>query len=503
MQIWSFDPSANSLSSGNEIARLTRKATSVLTVLVARQGEVVSRDEILRTVWRDIHVTPDLVREYISDLRQALGDSAANPIYIETIRGKGFRLLGGVDLVRRKAIEPGVTQRARVAVLRPECLEGGERWQRFADGMADELVTDLARFSDIAVIARAASFDADKSIPIAEIAGALGCDYVVESSLSAWTDRLRANFRLVDGRSGLYVWADQYDRAISSLPELSGGIALAVANELGGTGGAILRAEQRYAGRRPPSALDAYENYVVASRLEECFDNKSMRRGLAHIDAAIGLDPDFARNHLVRAFFCDKGESISNERSQDEWLNEMVSSTECALRLDDRDPMILSYCARAFASTGRLAEANNVAIRAADLSENESHAALTCASALTLIVGEYELAQKLIDVADNLCPKKLDFQIFAKGRNLLFSGNAEEAESLTSSGPDFESTYVIRCLSQSLQGKREEARRTYNALISKYPSFSFASYPKTMGMVSETTLGVFYEAVERLKLQGV
>ncbi|WP_299851864.1 winged helix-turn-helix domain-containing protein [uncultured Roseovarius sp.] len=501
MQFWTFTPNENRLESRDEIAHLTGRASAVLKLLASRPNEVVSQDEILKFVWKNIHVTPDLVREYVFDLRQALGDSAVNPTYIETVRGKGYRLIQGVEFARQKATEPGPTQRARIAVLRPDCMIGGERWQRFADGMADELITDLARFSDIAVIARTSSFAADKSKQITEIAEALRCDYVLESSLSVGRGQLKAQFQLIDGRSGIHVWADCIERPIGSMPELSGEIALSVANLIGGISGAVMRAERRYAVRKPASELDAYENYVLACHFEDFYDQKSMRRGLMHAEQAIELDPEFARGHLLHALFCDKGESISDETSREEWLSKMADSAEAGRRIDSRDSLILSQCARAFASTGRSEEARNVAVRSADMAENDSHAAINAASALTLVAGEYELADQMIKTAYKLCPTPPEFYAFAHGRNLLFSGRASEAEVVASAGPDFESTYVIRCLAQSLQGKVPEAEATWQKLLKKYPYFSFENYPQSMGMVSKSTTDIFDEAVERLNIK--
>ncbi len=498
MQRWIFNPLENKLEAADEVTHLTGKASSILSYLLQNKHRVVSRDEILNAVWKEIHVTPDLVREYIFDLRQALGDDAANPTYIETIRGKGFRLLDGVDVQRPARTNVVGIRRARVAVLRPDCLEGGPRWQRFADGMADELITDLARFGDIAVLARSSSFAVDRSKSILEVRDQLDCDYLVESSLSAWPEQLRAQFHLVDGRDGTQAWADTLERPIETLPTLSGEIALHVANQLGGIAGAIIRAETRYAARRPLSELTAYEHYVMACHLEESFEQEAMRKALVHAEKVIEFDPGFARGHLVRAFLCDRGEAISDMRSSDEWLLETARSAEDAVKLDARDPMILAECARAFASVGRPEAARNAALRAADFAVNESVAAIGTAGTLTLVNGEYGLAEQLIETAYTLCPDPPAYYAFAHGRNLLFSGRVEEAEAVAATGPDYESTHVIKCLSQSLQGKTDAARASYEVLMRKNPQFSFASYPKKMGMIAEPTLETFHEAVARL-----
>ena len=497
MRNWSFFPRENRLESGDEVAHLTGKAAAVLDLLARRPGQVVTREEILAQVWKGVHVTPDLVREYIFDLRRALGDDAAAPVHIETIRGKGFRLIGGVDLVRSRLGETVHDQRARVAVLRPVCFEGGPRWQRFADGMAEELMIDLARFSDIAVIARTASFGVHGE-EIAEIGDRLGCDYLVESALSAWPDRLRVQCRLVEVRSGTHLWAERYERPVADLPELSSEIALLVANELGGLAGEILRAERRYAKRRPARELTAYENYVIACELELEFDAESSIRGLEHIDRAIELDPDFARSHLIRNFFCDHGMSFAPERGQDHWFDEQRRSADAGYRLDPRDPMIIASQAKMLAASGDLREACDLTMRSADFAANQADPAAIAASGATLIAGEFETADRLLRTAFELNPVPPAFYHYMHARNLLFWGRYEEAEAATLKGPDYISTHVARCLAQSLQGKVAAARATLARIRAAQPGFEFAAYPRSLGMANERVLAVFREGVARL-----
>lgn len=497
MRTWKFDPSANQLRREDEIATLSGKAADVLHMLVRHRGSVLSREDILDGVWKNVTVTPDLVREYVFDLRQALGDDAANPRYIETIRGKGFRLLGGVDLALDRV--PGTAlRRARIAVLRPDCFDGGPTWQRFADGMADELITDLARFNDIAVIARTSAFAVDKKKPIEAIAGALACDFLLDSGLSVWEKKLRVRFQLVDGRSGEHVWSESIDRGTENLPKVSGEIALGVANKLGGIAGAIIRAERRYAGRRPASELSAWHNYVIACDMEMRYDDESIRKGLEHIDMAIELDPEFARSHILRGFLCEQNETLVAEREKEVWLERAHEAGQEAVALDRRDPLALAFAARTNAVAGRIEEARLSMHRAADLSENESHAALLAASGLTLVLGDFNAADRLIQAARSLDPDPPSYFAFVEGRNLLFSGQYEEAENASFSGPEFESTFVIRCLAQALIGKTQEARRTHNELVARYPGFRLSGYPKSMGIVADNVLATFEEAVTRL-----
>jgi pimeloyl-ACP methyl ester carboxylesterase/DNA-binding winged helix-turn-helix (wHTH) protein len=101
MKQWELNQEDGSLSSGRDHTKLSPKACEVLACLINRTGRVLSRDEILREVWQNLHVSPDLVREYVFEIRKALGDSASKPIYIETVGRRGFRLIGPVSILRR------------------------------------------------------------------------------------------------------------------------------------------------------------------------------------------------------------------------------------------------------------------------------------------------------------------------------------------------------------------------------------------------------------------
>lgn len=98
MKRWALDLEDGSLSSGSDVATLTPKAADVLLCLIKHAGTVTSRNQILREVWGDIHVSPDLVRDYIHEIRNALGDEARQPNYIETVGRRGFRLIGPVSV---------------------------------------------------------------------------------------------------------------------------------------------------------------------------------------------------------------------------------------------------------------------------------------------------------------------------------------------------------------------------------------------------------------------
>ncbi len=98
MRRWILNLKDGKLSSGQDQSTLSPKATEVLEYMISRAGMVLSREEILQAVWHGLFVNPDLVREYIFEIRKSLGDDAKNPSYIETVGRRGFRLIGPVSV---------------------------------------------------------------------------------------------------------------------------------------------------------------------------------------------------------------------------------------------------------------------------------------------------------------------------------------------------------------------------------------------------------------------
>jgi pimeloyl-ACP methyl ester carboxylesterase len=99
MKHWALNPDDGSLSSDEDMVSLSPRAVEVLKCLLLRPGRIVSREDILEEAWAGLSVTPDLVREYVFEIRKALGDDARKPTYVETVGRRGFRLIGPVSLL--------------------------------------------------------------------------------------------------------------------------------------------------------------------------------------------------------------------------------------------------------------------------------------------------------------------------------------------------------------------------------------------------------------------
>ncbi|MCT2579685.1 MULTISPECIES: adenylate/guanylate cyclase domain-containing protein [unclassified Mesorhizobium] len=182
--------------------------------------------------------------------------------------------------------------RPSIAVLPFGDLSDDPAQDYFAEGLTDDLITNLSKISGLLVIARNSSFSfKDRSLDITEIAEQLNVHYVVEGSVRREGDAVRINVQLIDGKTGSNIWAERYDRDYSKLfalqDEVIGRIVEALSVRL--TAG-----EKTQIARLPTQNLEAYDFYIRAEQKVYAIDYKSLGEALSLYQNAIKLDPAFA-----------------------------------------------------------------------------------------------------------------------------------------------------------------------------------------------------------------
>ena len=105
-ETYSLDLTDERLWRGNEPVQVGSMAFQLLALLVARPDQLITKEEILNQVWGDVCVTEGLVKEYVHDLRRSLNDNPRRPKYIETVHGRGYRFLGGIEAIDRSVACP-------------------------------------------------------------------------------------------------------------------------------------------------------------------------------------------------------------------------------------------------------------------------------------------------------------------------------------------------------------------------------------------------------------
>jgi TolB-like protein/Tfp pilus assembly protein PilF len=284
--LFEADLHARELRKDGVKVKLQEQPLQVLGVLLEQAGQVVTRDELQRKIWAtDTFVDFERgLNKAISRLRDALGDSADSPRFIETLPRRGYRFIARV--VRR--IDS-------VAVLPFENLSGDSNQEHWADGMTDELITRIAGISGLRVISRTSIMRfKDRQIALPEIARQLSVDAVIEGSVALTDRKMRIRVKLIDGFSDRHLWADTYERELGDVLTLQGQIAQAIAGQVRAQ---LAPEEQAILARVRPARPSAYEAYLKGRFFWNKRTEADLNRGLEYFNHAVALDPAYALAH--------------------------------------------------------------------------------------------------------------------------------------------------------------------------------------------------------------
>lgn len=295
---------------GDQPVPIRNTAFQLLRYLASNPNRLLTKDDILDAVWGKLCVTEGLVKEYIHDLRQALGDDPKQPRYIETVHGRGYRYLGGIEVSNGSVAVGMQSEHAgplpSLAVLPLTNLSSDPEQEYFSDGITEDIITELSRFSGLLVIARNSSF-AYKSRPvdIKQVARELGVGYVMEGSVQRYGDRLRITAQLIEAGSGGHIWGEKYDRNLGDIFDLQDEITRHV---VGSIAPQVELAELERGRELSETNLSAYEIALKAQALTydavRVADPKMLDQAMSLADyrRALELNPNLALNLFTMAW---------------------------------------------------------------------------------------------------------------------------------------------------------------------------------------------------------
>jgi TolB-like protein/Flp pilus assembly protein TadD len=354
-------------------------------------------------------------------------------------------------------------------------MSGGAPATYFADGVAEDLTTDLAKLGDLDVIARNSVLPyRGQSIVARDVAQALGVRYIVEGSVKRAGDRVRINIELVDASAEKAVWADSFDGPVSGIFKVEDEISRKIVTALGFKP-SVSEADRM--ARLPTSNLEAYDFYLRGEQATRGGTPQGLREALTLYERAEGLDPGFAE-----AFAADALASVYAWRqTYDEVLLAPVArkrAYEKASRALELNPdLFLPYAILATIQVvgKRFEDASASAQRAVDLGPGEPTAHIAQAYVLAL-AGDHERAVASVETALRIEPALRAVEGADAGLVLLLAGETDRAiELLKRAGDEADKAGEVRFLlaaAYAMVGRLEEARSSAKEGLRLFPDFN-------------------------------
>jgi TolB-like protein/Tfp pilus assembly protein PilF len=225
--VYELDRQAGELRKDGARIRLQEQPLQILRLLLEQRGKIITREELRQTIWpSDTFVDFDHgINNAITRLREALGDTADTPRYVETLPRRGYRFIGTIELETPKF--------RSLAVLPLENLSRDPEQEYFAEGLTEALITTLAKIGELRVVSRTSSM-LYKGVrrPLREIARELEVDTIVEGTVLRAGTRVRITAQLIDPQQEAHLWAESYERDLSDVLALQAEVAHAIAREV-------------------------------------------------------------------------------------------------------------------------------------------------------------------------------------------------------------------------------------------------------------------------------
>ena len=296
-----FDTDLRELRRGAEVIAVAPQVFDLLDYLIRNRECVVSKDDLIRAVWKGRIVSDAALTTRLNAVRSAIGDTGDKQHLIKTLPRKGFRFVARVREDQKPTVEPvgstvqgGDTRptqtsapRLSIVVLPFANIGGDPEQEYFVDGVTESLTTDLSRMIGSFVIGRNTAFTyRGRHVDLKRIGQELGVRYILEGSVQRSGNRMRVNVQLIDSETGIHLWAERFDKPVADLFDMQDEVVARLANQLGTE---LVTAEARRAERAPlPNSMDLYFQGMACANRGLAPENLSQARGL--FERALSLD---------------------------------------------------------------------------------------------------------------------------------------------------------------------------------------------------------------------
>jgi TolB-like protein len=399
------DPTVDEICQAGHTIKLEPKAMQLLICLAERAGEVVSVEELLDLVWKDVVVSPDSVYAAVAALRRTLGDDPKKPKYIANVVRRGYRLVAPVSPWAEPPTPAAangpmpVPGRPSIVVMPFANLSDDPAQDYFSDGITEDIITELSRWRLLAVRSRSASFRyRGVAVDVKQVARELEVRFVVEGSVRRMGERIRISVQLVDAETGSDIWVEKFDRQSDEIFAVLDRVVQTLVSTLVGR---VQVSVNERARRKPPASLAAYECVLKCNALS-WDDPAGAAEATRLVEKAIELDPGYAIAYALLAAL-SYSRWADGSRSSAAALDKAYVLAMRSVELDDNESTCLALLADICMQRRSFDLAVRHARRAVEINPNNQWNAADLGSIL-LYVGEPEEALSCFSKAREIDP---------------------------------------------------------------------------------------------------
>lgn len=486
---YTLDIAQGSLLAADHEVELRHKAFEVLRFLVENADRIVTKDELIQAVWPNVVVTDDVLTHCISEVRNAIGDNRQS--IIRTMPRRGYRFAAAVAEVAANgtpasklpppsSLQAGgrshgdekvalsLPELPSIAVLPFQNMSGDIEQEYFADGVVEEIITALSRFSGLFVIARNSSFTyKGRSVDIKQVGRELGVRYVLEGSVRPGGDRVRITGQLIDTATGAHLWADRFEGDAKALFELQDQVTTSV---VGAIAPKLEQAEIERAKRKPTESLDAYDYYLKGMEKYCQNTNESISQAMRLFARAMELDNEFAGAYAFSAACYTQRQASGWTTDRETEVAETARLARKAVALGKSDAVVLARAGHALAYVVHEFDAGRLFIDRALLLNPNFARAWSASGWLRVWIGDPDtsirhFAQfKRLSPLDPIMPATLSGNAFAH----FFAGRFDDAcllaEEALQERPNLHPGLRVCAVSHALAGRMDRARDAISRL---------------------------------------
>lgn len=492
--------------------KLEPQVFDLLAVLVRNAGKLVTRDELVETVWHGRIVSEATIDARVASARRAVDDDGKRQRFIKTVPRRGFRFRAKVDMVEAETSQAEPAHEASdmsalpaaaprpftepvVAILPFRDLSTDTQSGAFAEGVSEDITTALSRFHALRVTSRMSSFQfRGTEAPPKEVAGVLGADFLLSGTVRRSSGHIRVVVELFEAKGDHQIWSDSYDRLDTDIFAVQDEISRVVASSITGQ---VEFSETRRMRAKGGQDLTAYEALLEGLDLHKSgvISQDTASQAVAAFTKAIETDPDFARAYAWRAcsFSRTWGFPVASEE-----FESVASDVFKALALDPSEAEAHRIAGAVCRASHEFEKSTYHIERSLELNPSDAHIAVKAAEHFAL-VGQSDRARKLVEQAMVLNPlfppwywEILALTNYVDGK---FSDAISAIDRVTN--PTF-AGFAYKAAAAIGLGRLSLAKQTVSLLRETYPEIRLAVYRRNgrrFAFLDEDAQTAFIEAL--------